>query len=262
MIQNRLTQQLNTNSKNILNMYCTAGYPKLNDTVSIIESFEKAGADIVEVGMPFSDPLADGPTIQMSNGVALSNGINIPKILEQLANIRQTVKIPIILMGYLNPLLQYGLEAFCQQCNSIGIDGLIIPDLPLDIYVSNYKTTFEVNNISNICLVTPRTSPERIKEIDVHCSGFIYAVTSNSTTGNQSAKVGIDTNFLKSLKQMNLNNPVIAGFNVKDKNSFDNACRFTNGAIIASAFIRFLKGKNNLDEAIYEFVKGIKAYSN
>lgn len=257
MIQNRLTKRLNTQSKNILNIYFTAGYPNLNDTVSIIEYLEKAGVDLVEVGMPFSDPLADGPTIQMSNGIALQNGIHIPVILNQLQNIRQSVDIPIILMGYLNPLLQYGMEAFCKQCGTIGIDGLIIPDLPLNIYMQKYQAIFEHHQLSNICLITPRTSPKRIQQIDEQSSGFIYAVSSNSTTGNQSVKVEQST-FFECLRNMSLKNPVLTGFNIKDKTSFDNACKYTNGAIIGSAFINHLKEAGNLETAINNFVKSIR----
>lgn len=258
MIQNRITTFLNKQSKNILNMYCTAGYPNLNDTVNIIECFEKAGVDMVEIGMPFSDPLADGPIIQMSNSVALQNGMNIPVILEQLRNIRQHVQIPLILMGYLNPILQFGIENFCKQCKTIGIDGLIIPDLPLNIYIQQYQSIFESNQLSNICLITPRTSLERILLIDKYSSGFIYAVSSNSTTGNQTVKANDDHTFFKNLKEMSLKNPILTGFNIRDKKSFDRACQYTNGAIIASAFIKLLKDTKNLESAVFDFVKSIK----
>lgn len=258
MIQNRITKFLHKQSKNVLNMYCTAGYPKLNDTVHIVECFEKAGVDMVEIGMPFSDPLADGPIIQMSNGIALQNGINIPVILKQLQNIRQRVQIPIILMGYLNPILQFGIEDFCKQCNTIGIDGLIIPDLPLNIYIQQYHTIFKVNHLSNICLITPRTSPERILQIDEYSSGFIYAVSGNSTTGNQAVQANHDHTFFENLKEMPLKNPILTGFNIRDKDSFDRACQYTNGAIIASAFIKYLNEEPNLENAVNNFVKSIR----
>jgi len=251
MVQNRLTKRLNTQSKNILSLYWTAGYPKLNDTVRVIEYLEKAGADAIEVGMPFSDPLADGPTIQMSNSIALQNGIHIPIILEQLKNIRQSVQIPIILMGYLNPVLQFGIQAFCEKCAEIGIDGLIIPDLPLDIYMQHYQAIFENHNISNICLITPRTSAERIKQIDENSSGFIYAVSGNSTTGNKAAKAVDNISFFENLQKMSLKNPVITGFNIKDKASFDRACQYTNGAIIASALINYLKESTDLETGFH-----------
>lgn len=258
MIKNRLTAQLNRQSKNILSMYCTAGYPKLNDTVSIIQQLVKAGADMIEVGIPFSDPLADGPTIQMINGIALKNGINIPILFEQLKDIRQTVDVPIILMGYLNPILQFGIENFCKQCHAIGIDGLIAPDLPLNIYRQQYQSIFETNHISNICLITPRTSADRIKEIDQNSTGFIYAVSSNSTTGNEAVKQVDHSSFFRALQAMDLKNPVITGFNIRDKESFDSACQFTNGAIIASAFLKYIKEADDLPKAIHDFVKSIK----
>ncbi len=258
MIENRLTKRLNTQSKNILSLYCTAGFPKLNDTVHIIECLEKAGADMIEVGMPFSDPLADGPTIQMSNSVALQNGIHIPIIFEQLQNIRQSVQVPIILMGYLNPVLQFGIEAFCKRCNDIGIDGLIVPDLPLNIYIQQYKAIFERYHLSNICLITPRTSPERIQQIDDHSQGFIYAVSSNSTTGNQAVQAVNNNAFFENLQAMSLKNPVITGFNIRDKASFDRACQYTNGAIIASALIKRLKETKNVEQEINDFVKSIR----
>lgn len=254
---NRLIETISKQSKNLLNIYCTAGFPKLNDTTKILEALQNAGADMIEIGIPFSDPLADGPTIQHSNGIALNNGISIPKIFEQLKDIRKTVTIPLILMGYLNPVLQYGFEAFCQQCNTIGIDGLIIPDLPLYEFTAKYKPVFEQNNLSNICLITPKTSVERIKEVDEQSSGFIYAVSSSSTTGTKNT--GISNNqFFEQLTQMNLNNPVLIGFNIKDNATFTNACNYANGAIIGSAFIRAIEKSEDLERNINHFVTGIK----
>jgi len=254
---NRLIQTITKQSKNLLNIYCTAGYPKLEDTTEVLEALQNAGADIIEIGIPFSDPLADGPTIQQSNGVALANGISIPKLFEQLKDVRQTVTVPLILMGYLNPVLQYGFEAFCQQCNAIGIDGLIIPDLPLHEYTSKYKPIFEQNKLSNICLITPKTSVERIKEIDEQSSGFIYAVSSSSTTGTKQKAIS-NNHFFEQLKAMDLNNPVLIGFNIKDNATFTNACNYANGAIIGSAFIRAIENSENLEGDIKKFVNKVR----
>jgi len=250
---NKVTKQ----SKDLLNIYCTAGYPNLNDTVRILEVLQNAGVDIIEIGIPFSDPLADGPTIQQSNSIALDNGISIPKIFEQLKDVRKTVTIPLILMGYLNPILQYGFEAFCKECNSIGIDGLIIPDLPLYEFTTKYKPIIEKNNLCNICLITPKTSPERIKAIDEQSSGFIYAVSSSSTTGTKNTGVS-NTTFFEKLSQMDLNNPILIGFNIKDKATFTKACKYANGALIGSAFIRAIENSEDLEEDIKNFVNGVR----
>jgi len=254
---NRLIETITRQSKNLLNIYCTAGFPKLDDTVIILEALQSAGADLIEIGIPFSDPLADGPTIQHSNGIALNNGISIPKIFEQLQDIRKTVTVPLILMGYLNPVLQYGFDAFCKQCNRVGVDGLIIPDLPLYEYTTKYKSIFEQNNLSNICLITPKTSVERIKEIDEQSSGFIYAVSSSSTTGTKDTGIS-NNNFFEQLAQMNLKNPILIGFNIKDNVTFTNACNYANGAIIGSAFIRTIEKSEDLEKDIEQFVKEVK----
>jgi len=254
---NKLTETITKQSKDLLNIYCTAGYPNLNDTVKILEALQNAGVDIIEIGIPFSDPLADGPTIQQSNGIALDNGISIPKIFEQLKDVRKTVSVPLILMGYLNPILQYGFEAFCEQCKTIGIDGLIIPDLPLYEYTTKYKPIFKKNNLSNICLITPKTSVERIKEIDEQSSGFIYAVSSSSTTGTKNTGIS-NNNFFEQLAQMDLNNPVLIGFNIKNNTTFTNACKYANGAIIGSAFIRAIEKSEDLEGDILEFVNGVR----
>lgn len=254
---NRLIEKITKQSKSLLNIYCTAGYPKLNDTTKILEALQKAGADIIEIGIPFSDPLADGPTIQHSNGIALENGIAIPVLFEQLNDIRKKVSVPLILMGYLNPVLQYGFEAFCKKCKAIGIDGLIIPDLPLYEFSTKYKLIFEQNNLSNICLITPKTSVERIKDIDEQSSGFIYAVSSSSTTGTKDT--GINNNqFFEQLKKIDLKNPVLIGFNIKDNATFTAACNYANGAIIGSAFIRAIEKSVDLEGDIRQFVNDIK----
>ena len=207
---NRINQKLRE-SKKLLSIYFTAGYPNLNDTVTIIQDLEESGVDMIEIGLPFSDPLADGPTIQASSTQALKNGMTTTLLFEQLKDIRNTVTIPLIIMGYFNPILQYGVEAFCEKCQEIGIDGLIIPDLPVEVYHEEYKAIFDKYGIINVFLITPQTSDERIKYIDSISNGFIYMVSSSSTTG---AKVGFgeeQTNYFKRIANMNLNNPQIVG---------------------------------------------------
>ena len=255
---NRINQLLKNKKKNILSVYFTAGYPNLNDTEEIIIELEKSGVDLIEIGIPFSDPLADGPVIQLSSEKALKNGISLELIFEQLKNIRQKVKIPLIFMGYLNTVLQYGVERFCIKAAEIGIDGTIIPDLPLDIYEKEYKNFFQQNGLSNVLLITPQTSPERLKIIDQATDSFIYMVSSAATTGTK----GVDTNVLSAfadkIKSVDLKSPKIIGFGISDKTSFKNACKYANGAIIGTAFIRAISKEGNLKENIHEFVSSVK----
>jgi tryptophan synthase alpha chain len=256
-INNRLTELFKTKQNNLLNIYFTAGFPKLNDTVSTIKALESAGADMIEIGMPFSDPLADGPIIQQSNEAALKNGMTIKLLFEQIKNIRKEVEIPILLMGYLNPVLQYGMEDFCEECHEIGIDGLIIPDLPLQEYNEMYRELFEANNLSNIFLVTPHTSDSRLKLIDESTQGFIYIVSTDSTTGNNK-NINDAEHYFKKIKDENLVNPTMIGFNIRDNASFRFACTYSNGAIIGSAFIRMIKESTNLEKDIKSFVSAVK----
>jgi tryptophan synthase alpha chain len=256
-IKNRLTELFSTKKNNLLNIYFTAGFPKLDDTVTIIKALEAAGADMIEIGMPFSDPLADGPIIQQSNEAALKNGMTVKILFEQIKNIRKEIKIPILLMGYLNPVLQYGIEDFCKKCNESGIDGLILPDLPIQEYNEMYRELFEANNLSNIFLVTPHTSVSRLKLIDESSQGFIYVVSTDSTTGNTKNITDAELYF-KRIKDENLSNPVMIGFNIRDNASFRFACTYSNGAIIGSAFIKMIKDSNNLEKDIRSFVSGIK----
>jgi len=252
---NRIQSKLQEDKK-LLSIYFTAGYPQINDTVSIIQDLEKNGVDMIEIGLPFSDPLADGPTIQESSTKALKNGMTTEKLFHQLKDIRKTVKIPLIIMGYFNPMLQYGVEAFCKKCEEIGIDGLIIPDLPVDVYSEKYKTIFEKYNLLNVFLITPQTSEERIGFIDSVSNGFIYMVSSASVTGTTSS-FGTETkDYFKRISGMNLKNPQIVGFGISDKESFNEATQYANGAIIGSAFIKYLT-KNGVGE-ISEFVKTIR----
>jgi tryptophan synthase alpha chain len=256
-VENNLTRLFEQKSSNLLSIYCTAGYPELEDTLPVIKAIEKAGSDMVEIGIPFSDPLADGPTIQQSNQKALQNGMSLHKLFKQIGGIRNEVQIPVLLMGYLNPVLQYGIEAFCARCEEVGIDGLILPDLPFDLYLQEYEKLFYKHNLSNIFLITPHTKKERIHHIDSHSTGFIYAVSSASTTGT---KTGInDTqDYLQNIGSMELRNPILTGFNIHDKQSFQLACKYTSGAIIGSAFIKTISQTGNLEKKIHDFITKIK----
>lgn len=252
---NRINQKLAENQK-ILSLYFTAGYPELNDTVSILQELEKSGVDLVEIGLPFSDPLADGPTIQESSTKAIANGMTTKLLFEQLKNVRETVKIPLIIMGYFNPMLQFGIENFCQKCAEVGIDGLIIPDLPLAIYEENYKELFVKYNLKNIFLITPQTSKERILKIDSLSDSFIYMVSSASVTGSQSGFGERERDYFSRISSLELKNPQIIGFGIKDKETFLQATEFQKGAIIGSAFVKFLRG-NPIYE-IEQFVNEIR----
>ncbi|MBK9225126.1 MAG: tryptophan synthase subunit alpha [Flavobacterium sp.] len=236
---NRIQQKLQEDKK-LLSIYFSAGYPNLNDTVTIIQDLEKNGVDMIEIGLPFSDPLADGPTIQESSTQALYNGMTTKLLFEQLTGIRQTVKIPLIIMGYFNPMLQYGVEEFCKKCSEIGIDGLIIPDLPVDIYAENYKAIFEKYGLINVFLITPQTSDERIRFIDSVSNGFIYMVSSASVTGSQSGFGNTQEDYFKRIAAMNLKNPQIVGFGINNRDTFTQATQYAKGAIIGSAFIKNL----------------------
>lgn len=248
---NRIQEKLQGNKK-LLSIYFTAGYPKLEDTVSILEQLEKSGVDMIEIGLPFSDPLADGPTIQASSTKALSNGMTSEILFSQLKDIRNTVSIPLIIMGYFNPILQYGVEAFCKKCHEIGIDGLIIPDLPVDVYHEEYKEIFENHGLVNVFLITPQTSDERIRYIDSVSNGFIYMVSSSSTTGAKSGFGREQEAYFKRIAAMCLKNPQIVGFGISSKETFQQATQSAKGAIIGSAFIKHLseKGIENIDHFV------------
>ena len=237
---NRINQKLQENKK-LLSIYFTAGFPKLNDTVSIIQELEKNDVDMIEIGLPFSDPLADGPIIQESSTIAIENGMTTSLLFEQLKEIRKTVQIPLIIMGYFNPMLQFGMEKFCQKCVEVGIDGLIIPDLPLQFYETEYKAIFEKYNLKNIFLITPQTSLERILQIDAISDSFIYMVSSAAVTGSQSGFGTEQLEYFKRIAKMNLRNPQIIGFGINDLTTLNQATEFQKGAIIGSAFINFLK---------------------
>jgi len=252
---NRIHQKLKEDKK-LLSIYFSAGYPKLEDTVTIIENLEKSGVDMIEIGLPFSDPLADGPTIQASSTQALKNGITTETLFEQLKDIRKTVEIPLIIMGYFNPMLQYGIEAFCKKCNEIGIDGLIIPDLPVDVYNEEYKSIFEMYELINVFLITPQTSNDRIHFIDSISNGFIYMVSSASVTGSQSGFGDNQKEYFKRISNMDLKNPQIVGFGINNSDTFNDATKYAKGAIIGSAFIKFLT--DNSVNNIHKFVESIR----
>lgn len=236
---NRINKKLKEDKK-LLSIYFSAGYPNLNDTVSIIENLEKNGVDMIEIGLPFSDPLADGPTIQASSTQALKNGMSSDHLFNQLKGIRKTVSIPLIIMGYFNPMLQYGVEAFCKKCKEVGIDGLIIPDLPVDVYNEQYKSIFQQYGLINVFLITPQTSEERIRFIDSISEGFIYMVSSASVTGGSSGFGNEQTSYFERIGAMNLKNPQIIGFGISDHETFTQATKYAKGAIIGSAFIKHL----------------------
>ena len=251
---NRINNKLREDKK-ILSIYFTAGFPNLSDTVSIIEALEKSGVDMIEIGLPFSDPLADGPTIQQSSTIALENGMTTKLLFEQLKDIRKTVKIPLLIMGYFNPILQFGIEEFCQKCAEIGIDGLIIPDLPMDVFEYEFQAVFERYNLKNIFLITPQTSEERIRKIDQISDSFIYMVSSSSTTGSQNTFGEIHQNYFDRIAKMELKNPQIVGFGISNKETFAEATKHQKGAIIGSSFVNFLK--NNQLERTYDYVNQI-----
>ncbi|MEJ7739186.1 MAG: tryptophan synthase subunit alpha [Chitinophagaceae bacterium] len=253
---NRIESLFQSKSQNILNVYCTAGYPLLESTVEVMVALQENGVDMIELGMPYSDPLADGPVIQQSNMVALQNGMTIQKLFEQLKDFRHTVYLPVLLMGYMNPVIQYGFEKFCQHAAALAIDGLILPDLPLFEYETEYGPLIQKYGLSFVFLVTPETAEHRIRKIDELSSGFIYAVSSSSTTGKDTNVSGQQVYFER-LKQMKLRNPILVGFGIKDKKSFDTACENVNGAIIGSAYIKSLEAGNDIKAATKSFLDPI-----
>ena len=252
---NRIKEKLQEDKK-LLSIYFTSGYPEINDTVEIIKSLEKNGVDFIEIGLPFSDPLADGPTIQESSTIALKSGMTTNKLFEQLKDIRSEVSIPLIIMGYFNPILQFGVEKFCAKCEEVGIDGLIIPDLPVDVYNDNYKAIFDKHGLKNIFLITPQTSEERIRFIDEVSDGFIYMVSTASVTGSTKGFGEETKTYFKRIADMKLSNPQVVGFGISDEDTFNDATKFAKGAIIGSAFIKHLNqhGKNNIED----FVKSVR----
>lgn len=255
---NRIDKVFENKAGEILNVYFTAGYPQLDDTTRVLKALEASGADLVEIGMPYSDPMADGPTIQQSNDVALANGISIAKLFEQLKGIRAEVKVPIILMGYLNPVMQYGLERFCQQCAEVGVDGLILPDLPMTEYLAEHQAMYQKYGLYNIFLITPQTSEERILEIDEHSHGFIYMVSSASITGAKGSISKEQEAYFDRINSMGLRNPRLIGFGISNRETFAKACESARGAIIGSAFINLIRESKDLEGDINQFIRAIK----
>jgi tryptophan synthase alpha chain len=250
-------KELFQTKKNILSIYYTAGYPGLSDTLNIAEALEQAGADLLEIGFPYSDPVADGPTIQASSKQALDQGMDLNLLFEQLKDLRSKINIPVLLMGYVNPVLQYGVENFCKSCVEVGVDGCIVPDLPMVEYEELYKPVFEENGLTNIFLVTPQTSPERIRKIDGLSNGFIYLLSSSATTG-QHLQVSENTeSYFSRIADMKLNNPTMIGFGINSKETFDKACQYANGAIIGSAFVKALD-EADLNNSIKTFMQKFK----
>jgi len=243
-------------SKRVLNVYCTAGYPKLESTLEVMASLQANGANIIELGMPYSDPLADGEVIQISSLNALRNGMTLHVLFEQLASMRKTIHIPVILMGYMNPILQYGFEKFCIKAKEVGIDGLILPDLPLFEFEQFYGKIIKDNGLDFIFLVTPETPVDRVKKLDSLTTGFLYAVSSSATTGKDKdfSKVAI---YLQNLQSMQLKNPILVGFGIKDKATFDAATEFTQGAIIGSAYIQVLSKDGDIEANTNHFLNGV-----
>ena len=252
----RINQLFRNKKENILSIYFTAGFPKLEDTVPTMEYLQENGVDMLEIGIPFSDPMADGVVIQNSGQQALKNGMSLNVLFGQLTDIRNSVHIPLIMMGYLNPIMQYGFEKFCKECKRVGIDGMIIPDLPMSDYLNEYKPIAEKYGLEFIFLITPETSDERIREIDDNTNGFIYMVSSAAITGTQSS-FGAQTGYFNRINSMNLKNPRLIGFGVSNKATLDMVCRYSSGAIVGSAFIKALNETADIESAVKLVLKNL-----
>ncbi|MDH6343919.1 tryptophan synthase alpha chain [Parabacteroides sp. PFB2-12] len=254
---NRITHLLQTKGRDILSVYYTAGFPHLNDTIPVLHALQAGGIDMVEIGIPFSDPMADGEVIQQSSTQALRNGMSLKLLFEQLANVRREITIPILFMGYLNPIMQYGFDAFCQNCQAVGVDGVIIPDLPYEDYIKDYKPIAEKYDLKIVMLITPETSEERIRQIDANTDGFIYMVSSASTTGAQADFNEQKQAYFRRINAMQLRNPRLVGFGISNKTTFDSAAAHSSGAIIGSKFVRLLKDNNTPQEAVTQLLTAI-----
>lgn len=266
---NRINHLFQTKPGNILSVFFTAGFPTLHSTAEIIKSLDHAGADMIEIGIPFSDPMADGPVIQKSSREALKQGMNLRLLFRQLKDIRKETDIPLLMMGYLNPVIQYGIERFCSDCASTGIDGIILPDLPLDIFLAEnglfmgneerpIRDVLSGYNLHNIFLVSPRTAESRIQKIDGISDGFIYLVSSSSTTGIKGNFGQDQISYFERIRGMNLKTPALIGFGISGHQSFSAACKFARGAIIGSAFVKMLESAPDLKKGIGNFVREIR----
>lgn len=254
---NRIHYLFNTKQDRVLSIYFTAGFPKLEDTIPVMEAIQAGGADIIEIGIPYSDPIADGPTIQDSNMIALENGMSMKKLFEQLKGFRAKVHLPVVLMGYLNPIMQFGMEEFCKKCKEVGVDGLIVPDLPMQQYLDEYKSLFDSYGLVNTFLISPQTSEKRIREIDENTDGFIYMVSSHSITGAKADISDDQITYFERVKAMNLKNPRLIGFGISDAQTFSTASQYSNGAIIGSAFIKKIKDAQNLNQDIQAYIQSV-----
>jgi len=259
----RIAELFKRKNKGIINIYCTAGYPRLESTLKVMRALQESGADMIELGMPYSDPLADGPVIQRSSTIALKNGMTIKALFEQIKDLRESPSfggvgetIPVLLMGYMNPVLQYGFEKFCEDAAAAGIDGLILPDLPEYEFETEYGPIIKKHGLDFIFLVTPETSDERIRKLDELSSGFLYAVSSSSTTGSDKNMTQVDS-YLQKLESLHLRNLILVGFGIKDRATFNAACKHANGAIIGSAFIKALEGAGDEQQTVKQFLKTI-----
>jgi tryptophan synthase alpha chain len=257
-IPNRISALFEQRNERLLNVYFTAGFPHLDDTRTVLRGLQDAGVDLVEIGMPYSDPVADGETIQQSNGVALENGMSIKTLFAQLAGCREEITVPILLMGYVNPVLQYGVENFCRMCRQVGVDGVILPDLPLDLFLAEYAPIFREYGILNVHLITPQTTDARIRFIDQESDGFIYMVSSASITGSVKGISDGMRAYFERVEAMNLRNPRLIGFGISDQETFNTASQHANGAIVGSAFIRHLQDHGTSAESIRSFVQTIR----
>lgn len=253
---NRIEALFQRKNERVLNVYCTAGYPAPDSTLKIMKALQENGADMIELGMPYSDPLADGPVIQHSSSIALVNGMTIRKLFEQLKDFRKDIHVPVILMGYMNPVLQYGFEKFCADASAAGIDGLILPDLPEYEFETEYGPVIKKYGLDFIFLVTPETSIERIKKLDQLSTGFLYAVSSSSTTGSNKNMTEVN-NYLQKLKGLGLRNSILVGFGIRDRQTFNEACRYANGAIIGTAFIKALENSENEENSVKQFLSSV-----
>jgi tryptophan synthase alpha chain len=254
---NRIYTLFETKPCNVLSVYFTAGYPQFDDTVHIIEELERQGVDMVEIGIPFSDPMADGPVIQQSGSAALNNGMTLRNLFSQLENVSNRTTLPLIMMGYLNPVMQFGVEKFCRQCNAVGIDGIIIPDLPFSDYIKDFKSLGTKYDIEFIMLITPETSEERIRLIDENTSGFVYMVSTASTTGAKDCFDGKTLDYFRRIDAMNLKNPRLTGFGISNQTTLEAAFANSSGAIIGSEFIRLLGSEQSVETAVSKLMQKI-----